>query len=173
MHIYWQPLSSYQLIVWLSLYLIALSANSKSLSSLFCQVHYYCLVSILFAWFLSLSFLMCLSLLLRWVTSSILLVLVLSQSVSLCLCNVVYACVHVHIHVKAGGQCLMSSSITVHLICSVSHWTQSSLIWLDYLASECQGSSCLCPPSATSVQVHIIISFLLFVLVFLRQGFSI
>lgn len=46
------------------------------------------------------------------------------------------------------GQCLVSSSISLHLSFeTASHWTWSSPIWLDWLASKPQGFPCLCFPS--------------------------
>lgn len=56
-------------------------------------------------------------------------------------------------HVKAKNWCFVSFSITLHFFL-VSQQTQSSSIWLGCLASELQGSSCLCLHSAVLLDVH-------------------
>lgn len=121
-HVYWQSLSLYQLIMWHSLYHTVLSAKQRVfvksvLTSTVTAWFRFC-----FAWFLSLSFLMCLSLLLRWVTPSILLVLVLSPL--LCVCVMWY--MHVCISYMCEGRRSVSDVFLYHrplYFLRVSHWT--------------------------------------------------
>lgn len=57
-----------------------------------------------------------------------------------------------HVEPKADVWCL-SQYLSIFFKNSISQQNQSSSIWLDCLASELQGSSCLCLPSAVVVDV--------------------
>lgn len=60
------------------------------------------------------------------------------------------------VHVEDRGWWLMSSSIALHFVSwrKVSHWTQNSPVWPDYLASKFQGSSSLHCPSIGITSTH-------------------
>lgn len=70
---------------------------------------------------------------------------------------------HVHICMMAwvvntdGGQPFIDSvppSLICYLLKSVSSWTWSLPIWLDWMATELQVSGCLCLPSNESINTY-------------------
>lgn len=69
-----------------------------------------------------------------------------------CICMCVYwcRCTCMHMYVKARDQCWVSFCIPLYLVFydRVSHWTNSSLIWLDWPASNPQWPACLYLPGA-------------------------
>lgn len=65
-------------------------------------------------------------------------------------------CIQVSMHTCRGQPFTdsVSPSLICYLLKSISYWTWSLPIWLDWMATELQVSGCLCLPSNESINTH-------------------
>lgn len=69
-----------------------------------------------------------------------------------CLWGCVHKCAGAYVVAKEGWQ--LSSAVLLIFWDKVSHWTQSLPSWLDWLAIEVAGSTCLFPPPPKMLKIQ-------------------